>query len=287
MTRSNAPEMNLHFNYFPLVSSLALSQFLEKSPSTDGTISFSTVSDNVLTEDDLHLFEVSAGPHHRIVLHEMNLSQVPPAALTTFLQSCRSEIILRKCAGLLPLISDVLPGDCNIVELDLQNTDIEDEHMSSFVRALAKNKSLEDLLLESTPISDEIWPILCKSLSRHPTLGYLELRDTGPRDASQDSTERKTRRAYCRTDAILKMLQANTVLQKLYLTPGDCDERILSDIIRPYMRRLPDINALNAHRGPMRAQLLGRALHTVNDNPALVWRLLSNNKDLALLGPGH
>jgi hypothetical protein len=83
------------------------------------------------------------------------------------------------------------------------------------------------------------------------------------------------------------MLQANTVLQWLELDPDECVECIFSDVIEPYMRRLPDIHALNEYRGPMRAQLLGRALHTVNDTPALVWRLFSNNNELAMLGPGN
>jgi hypothetical protein len=174
------------------------------------------------------------------------------------------------------------------MELDLRVTAIENKHMSSLVRALATtNKSLESLVLCVTPISDENWPILCKSLLKHPTLKYLDLRDTGPRGAAQDSNERQTRRAHCHTNAILKMLQANTVLQRLDLTPGECVECILLDVIEPYMGRLPDVRALNEYRGPMRAQLLGRALHTVNDNPALVWRLFSNNNELAMFGPGN
>jgi hypothetical protein len=121
------------------------------------------------------------------------------------------------------------------VELDLRVTAIENKHMSSLVRALATNKSLESLVLCVTPISDENWPILCKSLLKHPTLKYLDLRDTGPRGAAQDSNERQTRRAHCRTNAILKMLQANTVLQWLELDPDECVECIFSDVIEPYM----------------------------------------------------
>jgi hypothetical protein len=86
-------------------TALTKSQFLEKSPSTDGHVTFSNDTDNILTEEDLRVFEVSAGPHHRIVLHQSYLSQVQPAALTNFLQRCRSYIILRDCVGLLPLIS--------------------------------------------------------------------------------------------------------------------------------------------------------------------------------------
>jgi hypothetical protein len=284
MARSNsdAPGMSLSFYYFPLVPSLALSQFLEKSPSTDGTITFSNDTDSELTDEDLHVFGVSAGPHHRILLHEMNLSQVQPAALTNFLQRCRGAINFQNCAvSHIPLISDVLPGDCNIVELNL-NRIIEVEHMSSLARALATNKSLECLVLYGIPISDEDWHILCKSLSRHPALEYLDLRFAGPWAAAVDSNERQTRRAHCRTNAILKMLQTNTVLQWLELDPDECVGCIFSGVIEPYMRRLPDIHAFNEYRGPMRAQLLGRALRTVNDNPALVWRLLSKNMEFVI-----
>jgi hypothetical protein len=80
------------------------------------------------------------------------------------------------------------------------------------------------------------------------------------------------------------MLQANTVLQKLKarrnrLTPtyDEFDERILSDVIQPYFRRLPHVRAFGNYRGPGYDQLLAPALSKVHDSPALVWTLIRSS----------
>jgi hypothetical protein len=63
------------------------------------------------------------------VLHEKNLPQVQPVALTTnFLQCCQGAINFQGCASLIPLILDALSGECNIV--------LEDKHVSPLARAL-------------------------------------------------------------------------------------------------------------------------------------------------------
>jgi hypothetical protein len=129
---------------------------------------------------------------------------------------------------------------------------IKDNHMFSLVRALAKNKSLVGLAVDDTCISDGNWDILCQSLSRHPTLDYLNRLRTGPRGADRDSNERKTGSSFTFSHERNPQDAARQYYAtKAVPTPGECDERILSGVIEPYM------HALSQYLGPMRAQLLG------------------------------
>jgi hypothetical protein len=126
--------------------------------------------------------------------------------------------------------------------------------MASLIGALASNTSLVNLSLHGTRVSVENCIVLCRPLARHPKLKLL------PKG-------RVARAPYLRgrTHTILNMLQANTVLEKLCLTHGKHETRVLKDVIEPCMRCLPDIHilndALNECRGPMRALLLEGAAH--------------------------
>jgi hypothetical protein len=46
--------------------------------------------------------------------------------------------------------------------------------MAILFTALANNRGLVDLNLQSQPINDENWSVLCQSLQAHPTLTILE-----------------------------------------------------------------------------------------------------------------
>jgi hypothetical protein len=102
--------------------------------------------------------------------------------------------------------------------------------MASLIRALASNTSLVNLSLHGTRVSVENCIVLCRPLARHPKLKLL------PKG-------RVARAPYLRgrTHTILNMLQANTVLEKLCLTHGKHETRVLKDVIEPCMRCLPDI----------------------------------------------
>jgi hypothetical protein len=171
------------------------------------------------------------------------------------------------------------------MELQLEQlTDID-----GLVRALAENKSLVRLHFVCTRIRDDKWTELCQSLSRHPKLVYLCLFHTFPCRPHKHFNERKTRRMEKgktrRANVFLKMLQANSVLQELDAprqhvqhARDEVDERILSDVIQPYFRRLAHVRAFGSkHHGLGYAQLLARALYKVNDSPALVWMLIHSS----------
>jgi hypothetical protein len=287
MTWSNTIWTHLTITALPSVSTDTLSRFLENSRSSGGTISFEADCLSKLSHDQLRrylrVFEDSTGPHHRIELNVgENWSQLrteDAVTLADFLQRCQCTIILRVFYNqtLPSLILDVLRGDSNIVELQLRHvlTNID-----GLVRVLAENKTLVRLTFWDTRISDENWTVLCHSLSRHPKLEFLRLFRTFPYRPDHHSNERKTRR----THFFLKMLQANIVLQDLD-TPrwllnsrfDEFDERILSDVIQPYLRRLAHVRAFGNNRGPGYKQLLASALHKVDDSPALVWTLIRSS----------
>jgi hypothetical protein len=291
-----------HLELFVLPSTEALSRFFSNPCSSGTTIQFQGNCLPQLSQahlcDYLRVLEVSTGPHHRIKLTlKTNWSQLQIETVAKFLvQRCQCVIALH-CFKIPvpPLIIDALRGDCNIVDLRLEQV----PDIDGLVRALAKNKSLVRLHFVCTRIHDDNWTELCQSLSRHPKLEYLCLFHTFPRRPRKYFNKSKTRRMgkTRRSNVFLNMLQANTVLQELdaprhhnhVLDPcEEFDECILSDVIQPYLRRLPHVRDFGKCRGPGYGQLLARALHNVNDSPALVWMLVHSSIPTIIgLGEGN
>jgi hypothetical protein len=277
---------NLGIHVLPSVSTDALSLFLNNSRDSGGTISFGdycNLSFEDFSEDHLrdymNVLEVSAGPHHRVKLHNSTeWSQEQTVTVTTFLRRCQCAIVLF-CSNSCPSpVLDALREKCNIVVLCLHTVSTTDE----LFQALAENKSLVHLNFYETRISDDNWTVLCHSLSGHPKLESLGLLCTFPYRVDKHSNEsNKT----SRTNVFLKMLQANTVLQELdagrstVLGPqnDEFDESILTDVIQPYFRHLLHVRALGQTRGPVYAQVMALALSKVNDSPTLAWMIVCSS----------
>jgi hypothetical protein len=196
MTRSNITWIHMAINVLPSVSTNALSRFWgNPRSSSGGTIRFGGVrhSLQIFSPDHLrgclHVLEVSTGPLDRIELRcEAPLSPSQTEALANFLQRCRCAIALKCSLFPVPsLILDALRGDCNIVELSLDNgvPDID-----GLVRVLVDNKSLVRLSFHIR-ISDDNWKLLCQSLSIHPKLEFLRL--NGPNRRTNESKTRRTK----------------------------------------------------------------------------------------------
>jgi hypothetical protein len=291
MTRSNTIWAHLEINVLPSISTLVLSQFLNSSRSSGGNICFEDEHLSNLSQDHLRdylrVVEISTGPKHRIeIRRKSNWSQFLTVTLANFLQRCQCAIVLNCKRFPVPslIVDACLRGNCNIVELHL----LWLPGIDGLVRALAKNKSLVRLHFTDVRISDDNWTVLCQSISRHPKLEYLRLLHTFPRGPQQHSKDRKTRR----TNVFLKMLQTNTVLQGLGVRWGatdphdEFDERILSDVIQPYCRRIRHVRAFGKYRGLRYRQVLARALYKVDDSPALLAMLIRSNIP-AILGFGE
>jgi hypothetical protein len=169
----------------------------------------------------------------------------------------------------------LLSNNTEIVRLLMPNID-DSTHLPCFYRALAKNKGLVFLKLSFVEISDTNWSVLCQSLARHPTIKKLDLFQTMPNDADRHSHERKTQR----TKEFLEMLKENTMLETLHRDPREWDERILSDLVDPYLQYRRLFSSLTSSLNPTCPQLLAKALGRVSNNPEFLAMLFSNNTEI-------
>jgi hypothetical protein len=197
-----------------------------------------------LTEDCLYALEGETRLHMQVYLEKKDLSHFEPMRLQTFLRKCRGAITLFNCTVDIRLLSEVLRRDSKVTELVLAPQILNDDNTTCLVDALKTNKSLTEVCLRTI--------------------------------RSTLSTSEKSK--VLRTNAVVGMLRDNYVLQHLDLTPSECDERMQRDVILPFLRYAQNIRELN---GPMRAQLLGRAMRKVNSDPTLLRIVLSNNTGFA------
>jgi hypothetical protein len=268
------------FQYGPPVSSLTLSELLKRCTDTS-RIEFGKLC--ILTSEHLRAILADRSPARRrtMLLDWDAFSGVDPRIVADFLRNCPWKIYLR-CGrlGIRPL-SYMLVGETSVQLLRLYsetgNEDSCSEDLSCLFRALAKNRNLVSLDLWFIAISDANWSILCHSLTKHPTLRKLGLERTMPIDA--DRIERKTRRS----KEFLEMLKENTALETLNFGHGECDYRILSVIIRPYIWYRPLFSSLTKSSDPAVPQLLAQALRRVSDNPELLAMILLNNTEIVRL----
>jgi hypothetical protein len=248
---------------------------LYNSCDSGGNIRFEQYDLSVFSQEYLPVFRDFAGPNHRLELNigfgsDWSHSQIETVA--SFFQSCQCAVLLH-CGDFpvpSPLIGDALCGDCNILDLRLDNV----PDIDGLVEVLAKNKSLVRLVFPAIRICDDNWTELCQCLATHPKLEYLRLSRTFPHEPDHNSNnERKTRR----TDVFLQILRANYMLQELETrtlashTDDEFDERILS-VIQPFLH----VRAFaGTYPGPEHARLFARALRKVQlVSPELTWMLI-------------
>jgi hypothetical protein len=153
------------------------------------------------------------------------------------------------------------------------------EEMHSLLQALPGNMGIEDLILRDIGMSDETWSIFFRSLSTHPRIKRVSVHPFTTTCYTSPSAESKT----ARMNAILQMLQHNTVLHTIIVVPDAFkDEAVYRNSILPRLemnRRSFRVQrkAVKRAEPSIRPQLLGRALHVVRYNPDLVFRFLSEN----------
>lgn len=275
----------------PWVSSLALRELLTNFR---GLTELHFSQHVILTDEYVRVLEAAVFSDLRITLYESSLSDIGPMVVKGFLLRFRGTIAYYHCKLTIPLLSDVLRGNSSIEELHLggnppdpgmyqhDSPDINDNDMPALFQALATNHNLKVMRVYLTYVSDENWILLCQLVGRHPELKSLTLTSknflSGPHDAHREtsmviSSTSRTQRA----KAVIEMLIANTVLEEIFVSDSECDERILRDVIRPYTQDLSNIRALAESQSPGRALVLSRAVYKANRSPALVWILISNN----------
>jgi hypothetical protein len=272
LARASFPRTDLHLRGNPQcsVSSNALAQLLQSPCPSLRRINFCGPYD--LAEDCLRALEGGTHPDLQVSLERKDLSHIKPTLLHTFLRKCQGAITLCNCTIDFHLLSEVLRGDSKVTQLVLAPQTLNDTNMARLIYALKTNTCLTELSLVSNPLGDEDWIRMCQSIAQHPKLQKVCLRTTTHPTPSSESK-------ILRTSAVVRMLRDNFVLQNVDLTPSECDERIQRDVISPYLRYARNIRTLNDFGGPiaMRTQLLGRAMRQVNNNPTLLWMVLSND----------
>jgi hypothetical protein len=227
----------------------------------------------VLTEDYLRLLELEGARHpilDCIAFSGKNFSHFEPMHLQDFFRRCQFDICLDQCTIDVHRLSVVLRGDSKVKRFFLAPRTLNDANTTFLVDLLDTNKSLTTVFFGSNPIGDENWIRLCRSIERHPVLKILGLLGTGPTGEGDIlSAESKVLRA----NAIIQMIQANDELQQVNVTLAECDEQILVEVIRPYLRYARNIRRVNANRGNHCANsYTGEpcAGSTANGNPTLL-----------------
>jgi hypothetical protein len=169
-----------------------------------------------------------------------------------------------------------LSGNNSVKRLKFYHLPLEDFRFLAL--ALPGNMGIEHLTLRDFRMSDGIWSLLCRSLSRHPRVEFLSLAPNyhhGPQPLSAIS---KTARMY----AILQTLHHNTVLCTINAADDLRDEAVYQNSILPRLemnRTCFEVQrqALKRADPSIHPQLLGRALYVVQYNPNLVFHFLSEN----------
>jgi hypothetical protein len=150
-----------------------------------------------------------------------------------------------------------------------------ENEMPALARALPGNMGIEHLAFRNFEVTDEIWCLLFRSLSRHPRVKSLSLQyeSSGPLSAASKTA---------RMQAVLEMLRHNTVVHTIDLAGHFMDVEVYLNAILPRLemnRSYFEVQRQALKRADLsiRPQLLGRALHVVHYNPNLVFQFLSEN----------
>jgi hypothetical protein len=276
-------------------SGLALSQMIQQCPSLTH-LSFRAF---VLNEEILQALWAGAGTNIEIELDSCTTNLSGTTALVESLQRNLGPIRLLYCDIPTALLADGLRGNNNVKILKLDppgqfGPQVTDVDMRNLVQSLSQNQGLEELHFGQHAFCDEHWSILCQSLARHPTLEHMDVTspiqmfDIGNEEPIVPLSEtQKTRRI----EMLLEMLKVNTVLHKITGPLQEYDQQIIHDEIRPRLvvnRYRPRVRELRGttqgNDNSLRAKLLGRALHSVNKQPTILWMFLSSHKDHLLRG---
>jgi hypothetical protein len=261
---------------FGLPSGPLLSQFLRGSPSLQ-FLSFDGVH---FKEDHCRALATLERTNLEITFNECKFE--PQDAEETFIEWFRHNQVVTELVYCLTDSNffSVLRGNNSVKKLAIlrQGSKSSEEEMRSLLQALPGNRGIEDLSLDYIAMSDETWSLFFRSLSTHPCIKLVSLRYGSAGDHTSLSAQSKT----TRMNAILQMLQRNTVLQTIDLPDPFKNEAVYQNAILPRLEMNRTCfeaqrQAVKQADPSIRPQLLGRALHVVRYNPNLIFHFLSEN----------
>jgi hypothetical protein len=220
-----------------------------------------------------------------ITLNDCTLD--PRNAEGTFIEWFRHNQVVTElnCCGMGNRIISALSGNNSVRRLIVKSFFVEEEEEEeeeekkrSLFQALPSNMGIEHVsMIVDNEMSVEFWCLLFHSLSTHPRIERVTLDEeySGVNDLSAESKSTMM-------NAILQMLQHNTVVRTIDLPRAFDNEEVYQNTILPRLERNRNCfevqrRALKRADPSIRPQLLGRALHVVRYNPNLVFRFLSEN----------
>jgi hypothetical protein len=175
-------------------------------------------------------------------------------------------------------ILSALSGNNSVKMLSFNMIDqCSEEHIHTLTQALPTNQGIERLMFSEFGMSYETCRLLFCSLSTHPRIRHLSIRNAD-RSVFTYSAEVKS----TMLNAILQMLHLNTVVHTIEVPDCFNNDEVYRNSILPRLemnRSCFEVQRQAVKRADpsIRPQLLGRALHVVRYNPELVFLFLSEN----------
>jgi hypothetical protein len=273
---SNSVELNIQSNdLLGQPSGHVLSQFLHGSTSLHELVfrgfHFKEEHCRALmtiqkTDLDVMICQCTLDPHDAVdtFIEWFRRNQV-----VTYLDRCRME------SGILSALS----GNNSVKRLVIEKhqNKFGKEEMRSLLQALPGNMGIEQLTFGNFEMNDEPWSLLFHSLSTQPRIKSLFFFNRNLLCRSYSAVAKSTV-----MNAILQMLQHNTVMHSIRLPDAFNDEAVYQNAILPRLemnRTCFEVQRQAVKRADpsIRPQLLGRALHVVQYNSDLVFQFLSEN----------
>jgi hypothetical protein len=220
----------------PPLSGAALSLFFQESRSCLRKVTFKNMA---LTEDVCRaLATMMARLDVELNVRNCRLSDDVSGAFTECLHSDRGPVELISCGIDSQTLANALAGESrvtSVTRIEPARNSPYSADMAVWFTALANNRGLVDSNLQSCPITNENWSVLCESLHAHPTLTSLNLIDTSPRNPEGGKTVLADDQKEVRARALADRMQHDTVLHTNELSSNERDQQIYADMIQPYL----------------------------------------------------
>jgi hypothetical protein len=243
-----------------------------------------------LDEDQCRALATVSSPDVEINLERCQLAPYDTGCQEAFiecLQRDRGPTELDRCLVSNRILTSALTGNTRVVKLRICGKPVPDNAgMGILFKSLPDMRGLLELnFYEHYYITEVNWHILCESLKTHRTLTCLDLRYNRRWNAARPTitNEQKVHR----TRAIAEMLEVNTVLHTIKLSPSQIDNHICTELVNPRLemnRYRPRILAIKQADNRFRRALLGRALQSelVRNKSNCLWMFLSENADIVV-----
>jgi hypothetical protein len=246
-----------------------------------------TLAGIILEEDQCHALATVSSPDLEITLERCTLVLGDTGCQDAFiecLQCDKGPTELDRCLFSSYILTTALTGNTRVVKLRICGKNIwGNAEMGSLFRSLTEMRGLVDLNLYQLSIIADNWQILCESLKMHRNLISLDLCRTHQWSAPPMTDEQKLHR----TRALAEMLEVNTVLHTIKLSPFQFDKKIFTESVNPRLetnRYGPRVLAIKQADDRFRRALLGRALQSelVRYKSNILWMFLSGNADIVV-----